>query len=563
MSNYEDSYLGAASLWSATAASDNSVFAELGMEVKPKRVARLANRMGIRTELSTNPAMLLGGLEQGVTPLEMAYAYSTIANDGVRVSGTLAPNSTGPVAFEEVDSDRRGIEAENDVVRERVFPADVGQLAKEMLHLVVTSGTGKSALVGDEYIWGKTGTTENYGDAWFAGGNEDLSVAIWVGYADRLQPMEYEHAGGPVAGGTFPAEIFHDFMTSWLTMREEREAARAARKDDDDEGDESTLPAVPVTPSGPLHRAARAGRDDSRGPGSGRGHGWRGGARRTARGGARSTGAHAGPRTHARAGSHHPADHRRGHGWRHRGGPGRQSLGGAARPHRRGPGTRDVAAVRVAEAPRQVDRLRDPDALAEHDPRRSRSGLARMQLDRPVEQRAAVQRQADVERLGQLAGSRAQVLGALEPAPLPHQLDSLDRLECPDQHRGADALLLGDGVQKRVHAVGEVHVGPPGRAEERARPVRDPGVGVAGRLVHVVALGLDDAPGRARVPERAAHEVARDVVDRARVEGALEPQASASARTCRAWASWSRTRASAVPPVETFDSSQAPCSSSS
>jgi penicillin-binding protein 1A len=250
VSNYEDSYLGSASLWSATAASDNSVFAELGMEVKPKRVARLANRMGIRTELSTNPAMLLGGLEEGVTPLEMAYAYSTIANEGERVSGTLAPNSTGPVAFEEVDSERRGIEAKNEVVRERVFPESVGETAKEMLHLVVTSGTGKSAQVGDEYLWGKTGTTENYGDAWFAGGNEDLSVAIWVGYADKLQPMEYEHAGSPVAGGTFPAEIFHDFMAMWLEMRAEREAARALRNgDDDDDEDESTLPAVPVAPT--------------------------------------------------------------------------------------------------------------------------------------------------------------------------------------------------------------------------------------------------------------------------------------------------------------------------
>jgi penicillin-binding protein 1A len=248
VSNYEDSYLGSASLWSATTSSDNSVFAELGMEVGPKRVARLANRMGIRTELSTNPAMLLGGLELGVTPLEMAYAYSTIANEGVRVSGTLAPNSTGPVAFEEVDSERRGIEAENEVVRERVFPESVGETAKEMLHLVVTSGTGKSAQVGDEYLWGKTGTTENYGDAWFAGGNEDLSVAIWVGYADKLQPMEYEHAGGPVAGGTYPAEIFHDFMAMWLEMRAEREAARALRNGDDDE-DESTLPEAPVAPT--------------------------------------------------------------------------------------------------------------------------------------------------------------------------------------------------------------------------------------------------------------------------------------------------------------------------
>ena len=119
MSNYEDSYLGSASLWSATAASDNSVFAELGMKVKPRRVARLANRMGIRTELSTNPAMLLGGLEQGVTPLEMAYAYSTIANEGMRVSGSLAPNETGPVAFTEVEG--KGFTDENRRREQRVF----------------------------------------------------------------------------------------------------------------------------------------------------------------------------------------------------------------------------------------------------------------------------------------------------------------------------------------------------------------------------------------------------------------------------------------------------------
>jgi len=90
----------------------------------------------------------------------------------------------------------------------------------------VTSGTGKAAQVGDEYIWGKTGTTENYGDAWFVGGNDDMTVAVWVGYADKVQAMETEHAGSPVAGGTFPAEIFHDFMTAWLQMRDTRRAAR-------------------------------------------------------------------------------------------------------------------------------------------------------------------------------------------------------------------------------------------------------------------------------------------------------------------------------------------------
>jgi penicillin-binding protein 1A len=245
--NYEDSYLGAASLWSATATSDNSVFAQLGMKVKPRRVAALAQRMGIRTELSTNPAMLLGGLTEGVTPVEMAYAYSTIANDGVRVSGSLAPDQTGPVAIQSVEDGDGNVIDENTKVEKRVLPAKVAQVEKDMLGLVVSTGTGKAAQVGDEFIWGKTGTTENYGDAWFVGGNDDLTVAIWVGYADKLQPMEFEHAGGPVAGGTFPAEIFHDFMTSWLEMREARRLERGANQDDGTT--DGVSPAIPVSPS--------------------------------------------------------------------------------------------------------------------------------------------------------------------------------------------------------------------------------------------------------------------------------------------------------------------------
>ena len=254
--NYEDSYLGSASLWSATATSDNSVFAQLGMQVKPRRVAALAERMGIRTKLSTNPAMLLGGLTEGVTPLEMAYAYSTIANDGVRVSGSLAPNETGPVAIQEVEDSKGKVIDKNDKREKRVLPAKVAQVEKEMLGLVVSSGTGQAAQVGDEPIWGKTGTTENYGDAWFVGGNKDLTVAIWVGYADKVQPMEYEHAGGPVAGGTFPAEIFHDFMTSWLEIRGARRSERRANKDDGSSDDVAPLPidpsAVPPVDTAPV-----------------------------------------------------------------------------------------------------------------------------------------------------------------------------------------------------------------------------------------------------------------------------------------------------------------------
>jgi penicillin-binding protein 1A len=137
-------------------------------------------------------------------------------------------------------------------------------MAKDMLSLVVTSGTGEAAQVGDELIWGKTGTTENYGDAWFVGSNEQLTVAVWVGYADSVQPMEYEYAGSPVAGGTYPAVIFSDFMSTWLELREAR---GLGPKEEEDEGEllptpetysapppveeEEAVPAEPVVPEEP------------------------------------------------------------------------------------------------------------------------------------------------------------------------------------------------------------------------------------------------------------------------------------------------------------------------
>ena len=263
VNNYEDSYLGSASLWSATATSDNSVFAELGIKTGTKRIARMARRMGISTKLSTNPAMTLGGLEEGVTPLEMAHAYSTIANKGRRVSGTLA-SSSGPVGIEKVEGKGiRGDEGTNKKLVKRVFPETVGQTAQDMLSLVVSSGTGKAAQVAGEPIWGKTGTTENYGDAWFIGSNGELTVAVWVGYPDKLIPMKYEFGGSPVAGGTYPAEIFSSFMASWVEIRETRDLLDG--KDDDEQEEQQPygggyVPPTPVTPSQvpPAEQAAPA-----------------------------------------------------------------------------------------------------------------------------------------------------------------------------------------------------------------------------------------------------------------------------------------------------------------
>ncbi|HEV2820266.1 MAG TPA: penicillin-binding transpeptidase domain-containing protein, partial [Solirubrobacteraceae bacterium] len=105
----------------------------------------------------------------------------------------------------------------------RVVPEDTAAQAREILSTVVTTGTGTAASLGPgEVVWGKTGTTENYGDAWFVGATEDMTVAVWVGYPGSMRPMQTEFQGGPVAGGTYPAMIWQDFMMGFLELRKQR-----------------------------------------------------------------------------------------------------------------------------------------------------------------------------------------------------------------------------------------------------------------------------------------------------------------------------------------------------
>jgi len=249
--NYESSYTGVNTVFGATVSSDNSVYAQLGLKVVgTRRIARIAQRMGIRTKLSTNPAMVLGGLERGVTPLEMAYAYSTLANDGVRVSGTMSAWPEGPVAIERVRNSDDDVRDENKRRTERVFPASVAQQAKSILAAVVGSGTGKAAQIG-EFAAGKTGTTENYGDAWFVGFNKELTVAVWVGYPDKLIPMETEYRGRPVAGGTYPAMIWQAFMSTWIEIRDARLAEKEGKDPSEEETTTTTTPAPATTEAAP------------------------------------------------------------------------------------------------------------------------------------------------------------------------------------------------------------------------------------------------------------------------------------------------------------------------
>ena len=232
--NDEGAYSGSNTLTGATAYSDNSIYAEVGLRVGTQRIARLAHRMGITTPISTNPAMTIGGLKVGVTPLDMAHAYETIAHGGRRVSGTLA-EAGAPVGIQAVDAgahilpdgSHRDV---NRVVTKPVLPAEIAATETSMLETVLQYGTARAAAIG-QFAAGKTGTTSNYGDAWFVGWDGKYTVAIWVGYPDRLVPMTTEFNGGPVLGGTFPALIWHDFMISALHVdkaRAEQAAAQAA-----------------------------------------------------------------------------------------------------------------------------------------------------------------------------------------------------------------------------------------------------------------------------------------------------------------------------------------------
>jgi penicillin-binding protein 1A len=229
--NDEGAYTGSNTLIGATAYSDNSIYAEVGLKVGTHRIAHLARQMGITTPISTNPAMTIGGLNVGVTPLDMAHAYETIAHNGQRVSGSLA-SDLAPVGIQEVNAGGRTLpdghhHDRNEVISKRVLPSGVASTETSMLETVLQYGTAKAAAIG-QFAAGKTGTTSNFGDAWFVGWDGKYTVAVWVGYPDKLVPMTTEFGGKPVFGGTYPALIWHDFMLSALKVEQSRASNRAS-----------------------------------------------------------------------------------------------------------------------------------------------------------------------------------------------------------------------------------------------------------------------------------------------------------------------------------------------
>ncbi len=198
--NYADAGQGNLDLVSATTRSSNTAYAQLVLQVGPKAAAELARAMGVEGHVEPVPALVLG--TPSLSVLDMAAGYSTLANEGEQVD---------PVVVTKV-TDAHGTllwEAPNE--RERVLEPDVAKAVNWTLSQVIESGTGTGAKFGQPAA-GKTGTTDEYRDAWFVGYTCSLTTAVWMGYPGKETRFMTSVHGQPVTGGSFPATIWRKYM---------------------------------------------------------------------------------------------------------------------------------------------------------------------------------------------------------------------------------------------------------------------------------------------------------------------------------------------------------------
>jgi penicillin-binding protein 1A len=187
---------GVMPLSAATWDSVNAIFAQLDLDVGPENVTHTAHQMGIEAPLESVPAEGIGGLAIGVTPLEMADAYATLANGGIHHS----PTAIGRVEFPDGNVDETGTDS-----GDRVLAEGQAYEVTKLLEGVITQGTGAGyTYMGCSSEAGKTGTSEGLSDAWFVGYTPLYSTAVWVGHP---QSREYTGFGGPTAG-----PIWRSFM---------------------------------------------------------------------------------------------------------------------------------------------------------------------------------------------------------------------------------------------------------------------------------------------------------------------------------------------------------------
>jgi penicillin-binding protein 1A len=183
--NYEKEEHGPLSLQEALWLSDNSVFTDLvlneggrGLDNGPEAVANVANRLGVSTELAPHPTIALG--TQEVSPLDMATAYATIANEGHKVT----PTAIEKVVQNEGQDDEEVLYTAPQEEGEQVLKPEVARKATEIMVGNVDRGIAYKASLGDRPVAGKTGTSENFFDAWFLGFTPQLVTGVWMGYAE-------------------------------------------------------------------------------------------------------------------------------------------------------------------------------------------------------------------------------------------------------------------------------------------------------------------------------------------------------------------------------------------
>jgi len=190
--NFENRYRGEVTLEDALADSLNTVSVRLEQLVGgPRVVADMAHRLGIEAKLPDNMTLALGTGE--VRLLEMAGAYATICNGGVRVA---------PTGIERIESDGRNSEPSHPAP-ERVLQPGIAAEMQRMMAAVVERGSGRAAAVPGRLVIGKTGTTQDFRDAWFIGCTGGNVIGVWLGNDDD-KPML------GVTGGSLPAHLFHD-----------------------------------------------------------------------------------------------------------------------------------------------------------------------------------------------------------------------------------------------------------------------------------------------------------------------------------------------------------------
>src|SRR3954449_587699 len=198
---------GSMNLVRATLSSDNSVYAQLTADLGPDKVKETARMMGIKSKLNGYCAESLGGLENGVSPLEMANAYATVANGGYR---------NRPRIIKKIEREGKTLKLPKRwrVHRVKAFEDGVTYEATKILQQNVAGGTGTHAQIGCPQA-GKTWTTDKNIDAWFVGFTPRMSTAVWVGFpgsaAVSMNGM-YAPTGGNIDGGTHPADIWGEYM---------------------------------------------------------------------------------------------------------------------------------------------------------------------------------------------------------------------------------------------------------------------------------------------------------------------------------------------------------------